>query len=1144
MNNWDVIRLLARRKHAEALNLTGGDPSAEALLSAAAKLTKIPRQGLPAGHRLLYKAQAVLHSNYVWFNKDVEPWRAQFNQAHEYGHHWRHGEGSLCFEADINLQATEDAIRLGSERVDGYGPHERRELEANVFAREFLLPGDKLREWYLAGENAETIAAKTGTHVSMVIHQLTRALLGVELAEPESNDCDKGADIGLDSSQSEAARVGEAQSKRGERERPILVDAGPGTGKTRTLVARVVHLLNDRGIHPSQILALTYSNKAAEEIYSRVRATATRDASHVWMGTFHKFGLDLIRQYAKRLGISPKPTVIDTVDAQLLLEQNLARLDLRHYRSLRYPSANLGHILNVISRAKDELVTPAEYHAYAEQEYAEAGDDPDARKKAERALEVARVYAVYEQLLAEKNYLDYGDLPMRAVRLLREHYDVREKLQGKYRHILVDEYQDVNTASRLLVNILAGDGDGLWVVGDLRQAIYRFRGAAPVNMRLIATEDFPDTEVVQLKTNYRSQRPVVEVFTACASRMRAMKDRQAEEWEVCRKDDDGEVRFRSSFDEHAEAAEMAEEIARMRELGIPYRDQAVLCRWHESLCHFSKALEQAGIPVLYLGNFFERPEIRDMLSLISLASASDGRALYRVAHFTEYGFSFKDAQVLITYAFEHKQFFPESLQHAAEAEGVSDDGCEKLALLAQHFDGFGFPTSPWAVLWQYLFVRSNYLRPLISDQSVQAQQKKLAIYQFLLLAYQLRESFADEDGDKKIRFLNHMRRLKLNNEEKQLRQLPNWADDIDAVRMMSIHAAKGLEFKAVYLPTLSDGQFPKSDRSEKCVPPEGMLTEEMLNWHEEEEECLFFVGLSRARDHLRISRAREYHHKRADPSWLLKLVQTELPRPDVGPLPPAAAVRRRQEPSALSEASREFTEHELATYNECPLEYYYRHVLGINDRRANSAFAQTLLCIHRVWQSIGRQYPAGREVDWGLITSKIEEVWEVHGPTGHAYESDYRKEAEAMIRQTLQYHSATETRILRPEWKVPLKNGIVIVRPDYIEFADDGSGLTLFVQHLHLGAAPPKPPSDDYYALYDIAASQAYPEVKRRIQAMYMSTGETLDVHVSYNQRRVSVQNYEKAMRGITEGGFGASPKDKRCPYCPSYFICPSIEAL
>jgi superfamily I DNA/RNA helicase len=1093
----------------------------------------------------LYRAEAVLHSDYVWFNRDVEPWQARFNQAHEYGHHWRHAEDSLCFESDIDAQATEDAIQIGEERVDGYGPHERRELEANVFAREFLLPGDKLREWYLAGENAETIADKTGTHVGMVIHQLARALLGTELAEPEES-ASAGAELAveLDESQRAAARAGEAEAKRGEREPPVLVDAGPGTGKTRTLVARIVHLLKDRSVHPSQILALTYSNKAADEMYSRVRATAAQETGRVWMGTFHKFGLDLIRQYPKRLGIAPKPTVIDTVEAQLLLEQNLGPLELRHYRSLRYPAANLGHILKAISRAKDELITAGEYAEYAGRMMAEAGADPDARKKAEKALEVARVYSVYEGLLAEKNFLDYGDLLVQSIRLLEEHDDVRERLRERYRHILVDEYQDVNTASRLLVNILADDGDGLWVVGDLRQAIYRFRGAAPVNMRLLATEDFPDTKIIPLTTNYRSQQPVVRLFAACAARMRAMKDREPEAWDVHRRNTDGEVRFRSSFDENAEAAEMAEEIERLRELGIGYRDQAVLCRRHDPLCHFSKALEQSGIPVLYLGNFFERAEIRDLLSLISLASESDGRALYRLAKFEEYGFSFKDVHALTTYAYEQKQYFPKALRHAAEATGVSKEGLAKLELLAGHFDGFGFITSAWALLSHYLFVRSNYLRPLVADRRVQAQQKKLAIYQFLLLAYQLRDSFADEEGDKKTRFLNHVRHLKLNKEEKQLRQLPDWADDIDAVRMMTVHSAKGLEFKAVHLPTLSEGQFPQNNFRERCPPPDGMLSEEMLNWHDEEEECLFFVGLSRARDILCISWARQYDRKKAEPSRLLKLVSEELPRASVRPLSPPAKKVRRLDVVAGSGAAREFDERALATYKECPLEYYYRYVLGISDRRGDSAFAQTHLCIHQVWQSIGKQFPSGRAVDWGFIEAKIEEVWAAHGPTGHAYEPDYRKEAEAIIRQTLEYHSATETRLLRPEWKVALKNGAVVVRPDYIEFVDDGSGLTLFVQHLHLGAAPLKPPTDDYYVLYDIAAARAYPETKRRIQAMYMSTGEIIDINVSYDWRKAAVQNYENAMRGIANGEFDAHPKDKRCPYCPSYFNCPSMESM
>jgi superfamily I DNA/RNA helicase/CRISPR/Cas system-associated exonuclease Cas4 (RecB family) len=1147
VNHWDVVRLQAREKHAAALKLSGGDSAAEALLTAAASLTGIPRQGLPAGHPLLYKAQAVLDTDYVWFNQDVATWQAQFNQAHEYGHHWRHGEDAVCFEADIDLAASEDAIALGIDRVDGYGPHERRELEANLFAREFFLPGDKLRAWYLAGENANDIADKTGMPIYMVIHQLTRALLGPELVEPNGHILLESSTIELDSSQREAAQAGEEESARGEREPPILVDAGPGTGKTRTLVARAQHLLTDRHIPPSQILALTYSNKAAEEMYSRVSATAMQNAGRLWIGTFHKFGLDLIRQYHDRLGLSPKPVVIDTLDAQLLLEQSLARLGLNHYRSLPYPEANLRAILDAISRAKDELVSPAEYADYVAEELIKAAkaDDKKAERLAEKKLEVAGVYSVYEELLAEKDYLDYGDLLLRAVRLLQENDDVRWELQNKYRHILVDEYQDINTASRLLLKILADDGDGLWVVGDLRQAIYRFRGAAPINMRLLTTEDYTDAKIIPLKTNYRSRQAIVNVSAVCAKGMRATQGRKAETWEVNRKDGEGEIRFKVSADEHNEALDLVEEVKRLHSEGIGYRDQAVLCRRHDDLAHFSNALEQAGIPVLYLGNFIERPEIRDLLSLISLATEVDGSAIFRIAQFDEYGFSFKDAQPLIAHVYEHGCRFPATLQCVDEVEGISDEGKIKLGLLAEHFSDFDFGTTAWKLLADYLFLKSNYLRPLISDQSVQAQQKRLAIYQFLLFAYQMRDRFINEGGDQKRRFLNYVRRIKLNNEEKQLCQTPDWADDIDAVRMLTVHAAKGLEFGAVHLMTLSDGKFPLRNYPSKCQPPEGMLREEMLNWHGEEEECLFFVGLSRARDNLCLYRARQYKTKKDAPaSPLLKLVQEVLPRA-IAKFPVRPALREKKVAQlTLPETPQEFHEKELATYLDCPLKYYYRYVLKISDKRSDNAFAQTRLCVQRAWQEVDKEFDAGREVTQQWVTDLLKQIWEIRGPKGHAYEADYLKEAEAIIHQTFIYRSSAEDRILRPKWKVEMESGVVVIRPSYVEFTEADTGISIIVKHLHLGKPPEDGPSENYYALSDLAAERAFPGANRRIQAMYMSTDETVDVNVPYGWRKDKLKRYEDAMRGILLRDFEEKPKIRTCPYCPCYCICNSMESV
>lgn len=1147
MTHWDGIRLQARRQHRAALELTRGDPSAEALLSAAAEMTGIPRQGLPGGHRLLYKSKAALYNNRVWYNWNLDLWEQQFNQAHEYAHRWRHEDGAFCGQSDFDAEASEDSVSLGPKRVDGYSPHERKELEANIFAREYLLPGDRLREQFMAGKSALEIASEVGMPPGMVYHQLTRSLLGLPLVEVEESRVGAPKDAGdyaLDESQRRAAHAGwdEKAGRPMANQRPVLVDAGPGTGKTRALVGRIIHLFEDRGVHPSTVLALTYSNKAAEEMYSRVKGAVSRDMSHIWMGTFHAFGLELVRKYYDRLGLRAKPEIIDPLDAQLMLEQSLSKLALHHYRFLPHPPINLRSILTAISRAKDELYSPERYAQLAERELAAAGDDDKARRKAERAQEVAQVYARYDELLRQNNYVDYGDLIFLAARLLHFHKDVRQALREKYEHILVDEYQDVNTGSRWMLKLLASDGQGLWVVGDLRQAIYRFRGAAPINMRLFTDKDFPEAEVVQLKGNYRSQRPVVDMFELCATRMSATAGRHHEAWEVKRPTLDGEVRYKVATDEHAEAKDIVEQVERFKTEGVEYRDQAVLCREHDSLSRVSAALEQAGIPVLYLGNFFERPEIRDLLCIISMTCEPDGRALFRLAHFKEYGFSFSDVQALTTYAYALKSPFPEALKFVSDAEKLTGGGRIKLQRLAEHFSSFHFGSNPWTVLVQYLFVKSNYLRLLAAEDTIQAQQKRLAIYQFLLLAYQLRDRFTEEKGDQKQHFLNYLLRLKINREERQLRQTPDWAEGINAVRMLTIHSSKGLEFGAVHLPGLSEGEFPLPKRPNSCPPPAGMLREKMLDWHDEEEECLFFVALSRARDRLCIYRANEYEHKERGESPLMRLVKGVTP--DAIPptfVRPAPRVPRPETPPPLS-STKPFYEQHLREYLVCPLKYYYRVILNIFDRRSDSPYAQSNLCVHKVWQFIECEFAEGRPVDHATVSAAFDEHWEKYGPKGHAYEADYRRDAVAKALRTLGYQSAANSRMLRPELRLKVVGGEIIVVPDYVEISEDGGGRHLLIQDLHFGSSPEKPPSDDHYALYDVAAEQTYPGAKRKIQAMYMSDGVALEVTVKADRRRDSLRKYERAIQGVLRAELEPRPSDKQCPYCSGYRICPTAE--
>jgi ATP-dependent DNA helicase UvrD/PcrA len=1138
MDHWDMIRVKARQQRAIICAATGGDMSAAALLSAADTLTGLRRVGVAPDDPLLYGAEAVLHSGVIWYRDDVEPWRALFYQAHEYAHYWHHGgvDSSFCAESDMDTEASEDGVPFGSQRVEGYGPHERRELEANVYAREFLLPGNELKRWFIdEGLDAAAIAARTGMPEGMVLHQLSRALLTPTTTAPEEKELSE-ADLTLDPSQRTAA-----YADRG----PLLVEAGPGTGKTRALVGRILYLLKmkEPPVEPSSILTLTFSNKAAEEMRTRVAAAAPAEAPFIWMGTFHAFGLELLRKYGTKLGLPEKPAVIDPVDALFFMEGSLLELGLDHYQNLYDPAMFLRDILSAISRAKDELAGPADYQARAEEMWRDAKTEEDI-EAAEKALEVARVYSFYQDYLERNHVLDFGDLIFKSVILLREHHDVRSDVRNKYPHILVDEYQDVNTASRLLLCELADTGEGLWVVGDARQAIYRFRGAAPVNMRLFTT-DFPEANKVSLEVNHRSQEKIVSAFSSLATNMSVSAGSDFVRWESRRGDAGGKVWLEIAEDETAEAEGLAREIERQKRANIPYRDQAVLCRSHTILTRVSAVLEKEGIPALYLGNLFERPEVRDLLSLVALSCEPDGRGLLRVARFDEYGIPLSDVRALLALARERSIPFPRALSLAVELENISPAGKAGIEKLSGHLDGLCYGSSAWGLLTQYLFNRSGYLRSLLSEEGVIGQQKRLAIYQLLQFANDMRARFVRTGKDPKRGFLAYIRRLEIFGEEKQLRQTPAWADGIDAVRMLTMHASKGLEFSAVYLPYLSARYFPSPRHPDHCKLPPGLLPNADDNWHDEEEECLFFVAVSRARDLLCLSRARKYRSQNSNHSRLLSLISSALQEAVDG-----ATTWKRREPAielpGIVPPTKlpVFPERALGVYIDCPRQFYYEFVLGLSGRRQDSAYLQFHLCVYRALRWINEEISSGREITADTLQQKLDEIWDAHGPREHIYEAIYRGEAEKMIDRAFRRRSESRGRALDVEWEIPLTYGKVSLKPDHVEILEEGRNSVALIQRMRTGRRSKKEADKEIYALYQRAVQESDLKAQSRIQILYLATDEVEDVEMSAKKIGSRLEKYDAAMAGILQERFHPTRDDRLCPRCPHYFICPAGDGV
>lgn len=1118
MEGFDLIRHSARLRYAEVRAKASGALSAAALLDGATDLTGVARQAVPDDDPVLCGAEAVLDKSApaIFYKQSVGTADANFYQAHEFAHYWLDSATGACSAGEIDESMPEERIPLGIQRVEGYGPRERRECQANVFAREFLLPASEARRLFLAERlPATAIAQRLGVPLGMVHQQLALALLVPEVEIAEQNGARTSPP--LDDSQRAAAEANEG---------PRLIEAGPGTGKTRTLTARIVWLL-ERGADPASILALTFSNKAAEEMRERVAAAAPEAAPAIWAGTFHSFGLELLRKYGHLLGLPADVRVIDPGDALLLLEEMLPSLPLKHYLQLYDPAIALHDILCAISRAKDELIGPEEYRALGEAMLALASDET-VREEAEKVLEIAAVFAAYEEMLETEQVVDFSGLISKPVALLRDHPEAAEEIRAQYKNILVDEYQDVNRASGVLLKLLAGDGKGLWVVGDARQSIYRFRGAAPVNIREFE-RDFPGTRKLSLNVNYRSQEHVVRLVEIFASDMKAGVGGLPAKWKSERGRQGGEIVLEVASDLAAEAAGLAEEINRRRDQGVRYKDQAILCRSHTSLARFAQRLEAHGIPVLYLGDLFERPEIRDMLALLSFTCEAERGGLFRLAQFPEYRIPIADVRKFLSFAAEKGTYPSETLRSLGDIAELTPEGRSGLQRLAAHLVSVEHKTTPAALLFDYLFTKSRYLDHVLADQTVSGQQKRLALYQLLQFALEHKPA---RRGNWRRQLLQWIRRLETFGEERQLRELPAAAREIDAVRLLTVHASKGLEFNTVYLPALGTGMFPVNPQYNPCPPPRGMLADDPKESHSEEEECLFFVAMSRARDVLCLSRAKMYGAMKRGASPLLVKIEPHVPRSS-SRWKGAGLVEAGEGPLPhLSKELEEYAAEDLDQYIKCPRAYLYQRVLGLSGGRDDNAYVRFHRAVYSVLRWMGG-IEASKAVGIDEAFRQLKTAWEEIGPADHPYSSLYRKNAETIIERAIS-RRAGKVEIVEGDWQIERPGGRIRLRPDHVEISPEGP----VVRRLRTGK-PPKKIDDDIYALYQEGATRVYGSA--RVEALYLTTDEAVPVEMSAKVVASRLKKYDEAIAGIRAGEFAAKPSDRMCPRCPQYFICPAL---
>lgn len=1114
MDAFASVRLKARKLRERLRLKTGCGNAAAELLQAAMDDANIRVLHVSPDYPLLGGGVGALQrkGQRIFVSNALEQEERVFVQAHEFGH-WgiESPADPVLVSQTVDAGAPEQATPLGVGRVEGYSAQELRERYANVFAREFLLPTDLARQMFVDEKlPASEIARVLGVAPKLVYQQLQYALLVPALPPSEVQP----SLVELDASQRIAAH---------HEGGPALVEAGPGTGKTRTLIGRIERLI-ERGVDPRSILVLTFSNKAAREIQERV-VRAVPSANELWAGTFHAFGLELLRKHAARAGLHEPVRIVDPADALERLEALLPSIELNYYLRLNDPLALMQPVLGAISRAKDELCTPEQYAALAEKMEA-AADTDEEREVAARATEVARIYAHYEAMLQELGAVDFGDLIWRTIRLLEDNDDLLAIIRSQFPHVLVDEYQDVNRASSRLLKLIAGDGRQLWVVGDVRQAIYRFRGASPGNMRLFAT-DFPGAKVMPLEYNYRSVQQIVDTYTAFARSVDDPVWRAAGHLEA-RRGSGNRPKMLIAPNLDSEVNAIAQAINAHRADGIAFRDQAIIVRTHTHAERVAQRLQALGVPSMYLGDIFERDEVRNLLAVVSFVAEPSRGALLRLASTQTYRMSLEDVRAFLDHARVAECSPLEGLSDAAILDGLTSTARITLERLRDDLDGMSFQSTVAQVLNHVLFERRALIDELLEVEGSVGEQQRLAIFQLLQF---VAENFDPRKGSPKKNLLRWIRRLEQFGEERTLRELPAAAASIDAVRLMTVHASKGLEFPVVYVPYLATSHFPQSNRYKPCPPPEGMLRAEDVD-DQFEEESLFYVALSRARDYLYLSRSELLGKRNAKESRFLPAIAANV---TIEYAPKVDGMLVGDELPARPELKLDPEIHEareLDQYERCPRKYAYARSLGLRAGGDDDGYARFHRTVYAVLSWV-LQERANRDVPLDEYWPKLEEIWAAQGPGDHPFAPVYKDFAVRLLTKAQEHLRAPGA----TSRDVDLQVGDVQVRVQLEQAEPSDGGL---VRRFKTGRRPKNVRAELPDALRLLAARQIFgPDA--RLQIHFLTSDDTVDLEIKDRQLDTKAAKVREIAAAIAAGKFPVTTDVAQCPRCPFFFLCPAI---
>jgi DNA helicase-2/ATP-dependent DNA helicase PcrA len=968
---------------------------------------------------------------------------------------------------------------------------------------------------------------------------------------------------------------------------PLLIVAGAGTGKTMALTRRYVHLLDSSPapsperlvpkLTPDNILALTFTEKAAGEMEDRILQLLPNGTYDFWISTFHGFCQRILEKYGLEIGLPTHFKLLNETDAWLLLKRRLDELPLDYYRPLGNPVKFLAELLKHFSRAKDEGISPERYLEFAESAALD-GDAEFVSGERKRLKELADCYFAYRRILREEGALDFGDLIVETLRLLRERPRVLKELQAQFRYVMVDEFQDTNWAQYELIKLVAGEAKNLTVVGDDDQSIYKFRGASLANI-LQFRDDFPDAVTVMLTQNYRSHQEILDTA------YRSIEQNNPNRLEV-RLADTGlskkllsargegglaDVMWFKTLEDEAEGVAARIQELKSNDPDLTWNDIAILSRSNDGAEPFIRALEIHGIPFRFyaLRGLYAKPVIVDLTAMFSLLDGyRESSAVWRVMTAPCYMFPPRDISAFIQHANRKGISLWETLRQAGAVPGIEEDAVRRASRLVAHVENLALDARRERPLkvFQLLLEKTEYLADIMK---LPERDKVDAIGLLNGFANRIKRYEQTTLAPTLRGFMEELKTEIESGEEGALHADPDEGPEL--VKVLTVHASKGLEFKHVFIVSMVDQRFPTRPRGESIPLPDGLVNERLPEGdaHLEEERRLFYVAVTRAKDSVTLTGAEDYGGARKKkPSVFLSeagfCVSSEQARAssEILALVPPPPLQEDEEAAEreVFELKRRFSFTQLAAFRSCPLQYKFAHVyripiLGSYHKSFGNSIHHALKQILELHLERGKAVQAdlfsaptgGLPANEGFRVGEdealriFEENWIDEWYPDRARHDEYRQEGKDAVRRTVRGWIEEPPPIAFIEqpfdWRLgdhSLKGSV-----DRIDTLPQG-GYAIY----DYKTSEPKASEDlakenkEQLWIYQLAMEDKGLDV-RKLAYSFVRSGEEAKVDILQGEKRDAFrEEVQNRMRAILASRFEANASPFVCKYCDFKNIC------